>query len=41
MKTVPGARKGRDEAGQEAWYVPDPERPGKYLRVEVEAAPRG
>jgi glutamate-1-semialdehyde aminotransferase len=37
---VPGARKGRDEAGREAWYVPDPERPGKYLRVEVEAAPR-
>ena len=38
---VTGARKGRDEAGQEAWYVPDPERPGKYLRVDLEAIPRG
>ena len=37
---VPGARRGRDEAGQEAWYVPDPDRPGKYLRVDLEAAPK-
>jgi glutamate-1-semialdehyde aminotransferase len=27
------ARKGRDAAGKEAWFVPDPERPGKYLQV--------
>jgi acyl transferase domain-containing protein len=30
---VPGARLGRDAAGNEAWFVPDPERPGKYLKV--------
>jgi glutamate-1-semialdehyde aminotransferase len=28
-----GARKGRDQQGREAWFVPDPERPGKYLQV--------
>jgi len=31
---VAGARKGRDASGNEAWFVPDPARPGKYLRVE-------
>jgi acyl transferase domain-containing protein len=27
------ARRGRDSQGREAWFVPDPERPGKYLQV--------
>jgi acyl transferase domain-containing protein/glutamate-1-semialdehyde aminotransferase len=31
---VPGARLGRDAQGREAWFVPDPDRPGKYLQVE-------
>jgi acyl transferase domain-containing protein/glutamate-1-semialdehyde aminotransferase len=31
---VPGARKGNDAQGREAWFVPDPVRPGKYLQVE-------
>ena len=31
---APGARKGRDPAGKEAWFVPDPNRPGKYLQVK-------
>jgi glutamate-1-semialdehyde aminotransferase len=26
-------RKGRDASGREAWFVPDPHRPGKYLKV--------
>jgi hypothetical protein len=30
---VPGARLGRDAAGNEAWFLPDPDRPGKYLQV--------
>lgn len=30
---VPGARKGRDPSGNEGWFVPDPDRPGKYLQV--------
>jgi hypothetical protein len=29
----PGARLGKDPKGNPAWYVPDPERPGKYLQV--------
>ena len=29
----PGARLGRDPEGNPAWYVPDLERPGKYLQV--------
>lgn len=33
---VAGARLGRDERGQPAWFVPDPDRPGKYLKVEVD-----
>lgn len=32
-----GARKGRDASGKEAWFVPDPERPGKYMQI-MEAA---
>jgi glutamate-1-semialdehyde aminotransferase/acyl carrier protein len=38
---VSGARLGHDEEGREAWFVPDPERPGQYLRVEETASPRG
>jgi hypothetical protein len=30
---VHGARKGRDASGKPAWFVPDPDRPGKYLQV--------
>ena len=32
---VPGARLGRDEAGSPAWFVPNPDVPGKYLMVEL------
>ena len=38
---IPGARKGRDASGKEAWFVPDPERPGKYLQVLDTAAANG
>ncbi len=30
---VAGARLGKDPLGREAWFVPDPARPGKWLRV--------
>ncbi len=30
---VPGARLGRDPEGRPAWYVPNPESPGQYLKV--------
>ncbi|MFO1217389.1 MAG: aminotransferase class III-fold pyridoxal phosphate-dependent enzyme [Burkholderiaceae bacterium] len=30
----PGARKGRDAAGNAGWFLPDPSRPGKYLQVK-------
>ncbi|WNZ28006.1 amino acid adenylation domain-containing protein [Leptolyngbya sp. NK1-12] len=29
----PGARLGKDPEGNPAWYIPDPNRPGKYLQV--------
>ncbi|PAX59717.1 type I polyketide synthase [Brunnivagina elsteri] len=29
----PGAKLGRDPEGNPAWYIPDPERSGKYLQV--------
>jgi acyl carrier protein len=29
----PQPRRGRDADGHEAWFVPDPDRPGKYLQV--------
>ncbi|PNS08133.1 type I polyketide synthase [Solilutibacter silvestris] len=32
---VAGARLGRDPQGQPAWYAPDPETPGQYVKVEV------
>jgi hypothetical protein len=30
---VAGARLGRDPDGRPAWFVPNPEQPGKYLKV--------
>jgi len=30
---VPGARLGRDPHGNPAWFVPNPQEPGKYLKV--------
>jgi hypothetical protein len=38
---VPGAREGRDpSSGRKAWFISDPERPGKYLQVVEEASVR-
>jgi len=31
---VPGARLGRDRDGKPAWFVPNPDAPGKYLRIK-------
>ena len=31
---VPGARLGRDENGDPAWFVSNPDAPGKFLRVD-------
>jgi hypothetical protein len=31
---VPGARLGRDRDGNPAWFIIDPEQPGKYLQVK-------
>jgi amino acid adenylation domain-containing protein len=33
---VPGARLGRDRAGNPAWYVPNPAEPGKYIQIDIE-----
>ncbi|MCA9583241.1 MAG: hypothetical protein KC416_15685, partial [Myxococcales bacterium] len=30
---VPGAKLGKDPEGNPAWFAPDPDRPGKYIRV--------
>ncbi|HTS44297.1 MAG TPA: amino acid adenylation domain-containing protein [Puia sp.] len=30
---VPGARLGRDKDGNPAWFITDPNRPGKYMQV--------
>jgi hypothetical protein len=30
---LPGARLGRDAEGRPGWYVPDPARSGKYMKV--------
>ena len=30
---VPGARLGRDPDGRPAWFIPNPDAPGKYLKV--------
>lgn len=32
-----GARIGRDELGRSAWFIPDPDRPGKYKKVTTDA----
>ena len=32
---VPGARLGRDQDGNPAWFIADPEREGKFLQLEV------
>ncbi|UHG91353.1 polyketide synthase [Spirosoma oryzicola] len=32
---VQGARLGRDKTGNPAWFVPNPEQPGKYLQVKL------
>lgn len=34
---LPGARVGRGADGNPAWFVPDPERPGRYLQVQIGA----
>jgi len=34
---VAGARLGRDPQGNPGWFVPDPDRPGKYLQVGADA----
>ena len=31
---IPGARLGKDANGQTAWFIADPERPGKFLQVK-------
>ncbi|GAB3992308.1 hypothetical protein GCM10028807_25110 [Spirosoma daeguense] len=31
---VPGARLGRDLSGNPAWFIPNPDQPGKYLQVD-------
>lgn len=35
LPPVPGAKLGKDANGKPGWFVPDPERPGKYLQVKV------
>jgi amino acid adenylation domain-containing protein len=32
---IPGARLGRDADGKPAWFVANPDAPGKYMKVEV------
>ncbi len=31
---VPGAQLGKDPDGNPGWFIPDPQRPGKYLQVK-------
>ncbi|MFI5151874.1 MAG: amino acid adenylation domain-containing protein [Chitinophagales bacterium] len=33
MPPIPGARLGRDKDGNPAWYITDPNRPGKFLQL--------
>ena len=33
---VPGARLGRDPEGKPAWFVANPDAPGKYIKVEMQ-----
>jgi glutamate-1-semialdehyde aminotransferase len=35
LPPAPGAKLGKDPQGNPAWYVADPQRPGKYLKVEA------
>jgi hypothetical protein len=30
----PEARLGRDAEGNPAWFIPDPERPGKFMQLD-------
>ena len=32
---APGARLGRDQDGNPAWFVPNPDSPGKFMRLEA------
>lgn len=32
---APGARLGRDKVGNPAWFIADPNQPGKYLQLEI------
>ncbi|WP_277226822.1 polyketide synthase [Hymenobacter sp. YC55] len=32
---VPGAKLGRDSKGNPAWYISNPELPGKYLKIDL------
>ena len=32
---VPHARLGRDKDGQPAWFIPDPNVAGKFVKVEM------
>jgi hypothetical protein len=32
---LPGARLGKDAQGNPAWFVPNPDLPGKYLKVDA------
>ncbi len=34
MPPVPGAKLGKDASGKPGWFIPDPDRPGKYLQVK-------
>jgi len=35
---VPGARLGKDDQGNPAWFVPSDQNPGKYLKIPLENA---
>jgi hypothetical protein len=32
---VPGARIGKDPKGKPAWFVPNADNPGKFMRMEA------
>ncbi len=32
---APGARLGRDQDGNPAWFLPNPDKPGKFMRLEA------
>jgi hypothetical protein len=34
---VAGARLGRTPDGQPAWFISDPDRPGKYMQLSADA----